>query len=95
MLVAIAVSKIAIVTFITEIEGTTLKTYRKCMLWGPVILNTLFTIAIVPLIWLQCDPIPKLWNDEIAGACNGRQRNQEFAYLQGSMYPYSLSRLMN
>lgn len=87
MLAAIAIGKIAIVVFILEIEGSALKNSRRYILYVIAVLNTLLTIGIIPIIWLQCDPMPKLWNNEIPGSCAGRQRNEYYAYFQGSMYP--------
>lgn len=83
-LLAIAFGKTAAVTYLATIHGPRNATIKLAFLWiiGLVQLFTCF--VILGFIYSQCSPMPKLWNIEIPGNCNGRTRNVYMAYLDGS-----------
>ena len=83
-IVAITLGKIAIIAFILQIEGTTTLGKRKWVLYGFPASNLLVNIIILPIIWVQCSPTAKIWDDSLPGNCNGRLRNQLYGYFQGS-----------
>jgi hypothetical protein len=85
-IVGISLGKLTIIAFILEIEGTTTLT-RKWVLYVFAVSNIIVNIIILPIIWTQCTPTAKLWDDSIAtGNCNGRRRNQLYGYFQGSKF---------
>jgi hypothetical protein len=46
--------------------------------------TVLFNAITSILIFAQCSPAAKLWDDDLAGSCNKRSLNQDFAFFQGS-----------
>ena len=79
---AITLGKMAIIAFILQIEGTTTLGKRKWTLYFFAASNLLVNIIILPIIWVQCTPTAKMWNEAIPGNCNGRLRNQLYGYFQ-------------
>lgn len=53
-------------------------------LWTLAGSNLVINTITVGFILGQCSPVNKLWDDDVAGSCNGRLRNQHLAYFQGS-----------
>ena len=84
-LVGISLGKIAIIAFILQIEGRSLKPYRKRFLYFLAITNTILIVAIIPVIWIQCIPAQAIWDVSVVGDCNGRRRNKLLSYFVGSM----------
>lgn len=80
---AIALGKLAIVAFLQQIHGPEHRG-RVLMLWGVAISNLLINSITIGMIYTQCSPRRRLWNDAIPGSCDGRRRNQTTAYFQGS-----------
>jgi hypothetical protein len=90
---AITTGKLAIIAFIMQIEDSTVQGARKWVLWVFVALNVISNIFIlIPIIWVQCTPTAKIWNNELPGDCAGRTRNQHYGYFQGSMQHQSLAK---
>lgn len=83
---SIAFGKIAIIVFILQFEPAWLQNRRTWVLYVLGGLTILASIAIIPIIWTQCTPTTKIWNDTIPGSCNGRVVNEKFAYFLGSEY---------
>ncbi|KAJ5289221.1 hypothetical protein N7478_002251 [Penicillium angulare] len=82
-IIATATGKLAIVAFLQQIHG--LESRKKVIfLWGVGLSNLVVNFITIALIWTQCDPSAKLWNGELPGNCDGRTRNQQVAYFQGS-----------
>lgn len=83
-IVGISLGKLTIIAFILQIEGTTTLT-RKWVLYFFAASNIVVNIIILPIIWTQCTPTAKIWDDSITtGNCNGRRTNQLYGYFQGS-----------
>lgn len=40
----------------------------------------------VPLIFLACEPVRKLWNLTISAQCRGEHRDYVFAFLNGGEF---------
>ncbi|KAI9730960.1 MAG: hypothetical protein M1818_008035 [Claussenomyces sp. TS43310] len=83
-IVAIALGKIAIIVFILQIEGSSVKGRRKYILYIFAVSNIIINIIILPIIWCQCSPTAKVWNNSLPGNCAGRKRNELYGYFQGS-----------
>lgn len=81
-LVAIGLSKIAIVVFLLRIEGFHTPT-RTFFLWFIAGSNLVVNCIAAILALVQCSPIQKLWNEGIPGECSARKRVQIFGYVQG------------
>lgn len=81
---AIALGKIAIIAFILQIEGSTTLGRRKWVLYFFAASNIVVNIIILPIIWVQCTPTAKMWDESLPGNCEGRLRNQLYGYFQGS-----------
>jgi hypothetical protein len=83
-IIAIALGKLAIIAFILQIEGSALGR-RKWVLYSFAASNIVVNIPILPIIWVQCTPTAKMWDNALEGNCNGRLRNELYGYFQGSM----------
>ncbi|OOQ84700.1 hypothetical protein PEBR_29028 [Penicillium brasilianum] len=80
---AIGMGKLALVAFLQQIHGPDHRG-RVAFLWGVAISNLILNCITISIIMTQCSPRGKLWNDDLAGTCDGRIRNQNMAYFQGS-----------
>jgi hypothetical protein len=81
---SIALGKLAIISFILQIEGTSQGSKRKWILYVFAVSNVLVNVIIIPIIWVQCTPTAKMWDEALEGNCRGRARNQTYGYFQGS-----------
>lgn len=82
---AIAFGKLAIVAFLQQIHGP--EDRRKAIfLWVVALSNLVINGITVGMIMTQCSPREKLWNQTLPGTCDGRLRNQNTAYFQGSTF---------
>jgi hypothetical protein len=79
----IALGKMAIIVFILQVEDRA-KTSRKWILYALAASNMIVNIIIIPIIWVQCTPTTKIWDESVPGDCAGRERNQIYGYFQGS-----------
>lgn len=86
---AIAFGKLAIVAFLQQIHGPEDK-YKVIFLWTIALSNLVINTITVGMILGQCTPVQKLWDESLPGTCDGRLRNQNCAYFQGSMSSYSI-----
>jgi hypothetical protein len=82
-IVSIACGKLTIIVFILQFERAAMNR-RIWILYVIAILTILINIAILPIIWTQCTPTAKIWNNDIPGNCAGRMINEKFGYFQGS-----------
>jgi hypothetical protein len=80
---AIALGKLAIVAFLEQIHGPEDRG-KVIFLWAVAGSNLVINTITVGMILSQCSPLPKLWDERVPGTCNGRLRNQNCAYFQGS-----------
>ena len=76
--------KIAVITYLNVIQGPSHTKTKRTFLWTLGSLQIASIIVIITLILTQCSPLQKLWNERLPGTCNGRIRNQRFAFFQGS-----------
>ncbi|KUJ10332.1 uncharacterized protein LY89DRAFT_723577 [Mollisia scopiformis] len=84
-IVSIALGKLAIIALILQIEGTSTTAHkRKWVLWAFVASNVIVNIIIIPIVWTQCSPTAKMWDNSLEGDCNGRERNKLYGFFQGS-----------
>lgn len=82
---ATGTGKLALVAFLRQIHGPEHRR-RVTFLWGVAISNLILNCITIGMIMTQCSPRDKLWIDSLEGTCNGRLRNQNMAYFQGSEY---------
>ncbi|KAF2094321.1 hypothetical protein NA57DRAFT_80728 [Rhizodiscina lignyota] len=82
-----ALGKVAIIAFLLQFRGP--HDGRPWVLWGIAASNVLFNGLTILFILLQCDPLQKLFDKRIHGTCNGLERNQHFAFFQGSWSSFS------
>lgn len=82
---AIGTGKLALVAFLQQIHGPEHRG-RVTFLWGVAISNLILNCITIGMIMTQCSPRAKLWDSDLAGTCDGRLRNQNMAYFQGSQY---------
>ncbi|KAE8450523.1 hypothetical protein EG329_006254 [Mollisiaceae sp. DMI_Dod_QoI] len=83
-IVSIALGKVAIIALILQIEGTSKASRRKWILWVFLASNAVVNIIIIPIVWTQCSPTAKMWDNSLDGNCNGRERNKLYGFFQGS-----------
>ncbi|TKA82831.1 hypothetical protein B0A55_01071 [Friedmanniomyces simplex] len=79
----IAFAKIAIVSFLLMIQGSTYPRLRYFLhfVW---VTNLLLSINQVVLITQQCKEMPKFWDNTIPGNCDLRATISKIGFLQGS-----------
>ena len=82
-LFANSLGKLAVVAYLTTIHGPTNATLKLSFIWSVGASQFISVVVCITLIFLQCTPLPKLWNEGLEGTCDGRLRNQNFAYFQG------------
>lgn len=76
--------KIAVISYLATIHGPKHLRSKLAFLWSLSLLQVVSIIILIAFILAQCSPLQKLWNDTIPGTCNGRIRNQNFGFFQGS-----------
>lgn len=85
-LFAIGVGKLAIVSFLTRVQGYQTR-LRAIALWTLAASNLLVNIITAILIIVQCSPVERLWDAQVPGQCPGRTRIQIFGFFQGKSAP--------
>ncbi len=83
-LLANTTGKIAVGIYLMTFSGTSNAKAKRAFLWTLCGLQAASIIVLIAFILAQCSPLPKLWNEAIPGTCNGRTRNRNFAFFQGS-----------
>ncbi|KAL2057154.1 hypothetical protein ABVK25_002893 [Lepraria finkii] len=81
--------KLAVITYLATIHGPSHPRSKLAFLWSLSSLQVASVIIIIAFILAQCSPLQKLWNEAIPGTCNGRIRNQNFAFFQGSLSAFT------
>ncbi|OGM39521.1 hypothetical protein ABOM_011943 [Aspergillus bombycis] len=84
-LIGIGLGKVALVAFIEHLQKYERKS-KRAFLWFIAGSNLIVNVVAAILVFLQCSPAKKLWDEQIPGRCPGRRRVQIFGYIQG---PYS------
>ncbi len=80
-LLANTISKLAFITLLAKFKRS--KARITC-LWTLGLLQVTSVVVLIAFILTQCSPVHKLWNEGTPGTCNGRIRNEHFAFFQGS-----------
>lgn len=80
---AIGLGKLAIVAFLQQIHGPEGRG-KIIALWALAASNFVINAITVGMVLSQCTPLQKLWDESLPGTCDGRRRNQNCAYFQGS-----------
>lgn len=85
-LLAIAASmlgKLAIIAFLIQVRGR--RTEKPWLLIVLAVLIAAINIAVLGTILGQCQPMRKLWDDQVEGTCDpGRLMNQNYSFFQAS-----------
>ncbi|KAL9002989.1 MAG: hypothetical protein Q9188_004107 [Gyalolechia gomerana] len=84
-LLANTVGKIAIAALLVTLHGPRFAKAKTIFIWTLAGLQVFIVLIAISLIYAQCRPVSKLWRDDLAGTCDGRVRNQNFAYVQGGV----------
>ncbi|KAE8319887.1 hypothetical protein BDV41DRAFT_570805 [Aspergillus transmontanensis] len=84
-LIAIGLGKVALVAFIDHLQKHEAKS-KRAFLWFIAGSNFIVNMIAAILVFVQCSPAKKLWDERIPGRCPGRKRVQTFGYIQA---PYS------
>ena len=95
IIISFTLGKIAIIAFILRIEGISIKPCKKRFLYFIAISTTMVNIAMIVIIWTQCDPVHKTWNNFIPGKCSGRKTVELYGYFHGSKDPLLLHSSMS
>ena len=85
-ILALGLGKLAIISYLIIVQGDTLKVkpFRKWFMYFMAYTNVFVCVGITPLLWNQCQPAAKLWDESLEGHCFGRRRYQIFAYFWSS-----------
>ncbi|KAB8267473.1 hypothetical protein BDV30DRAFT_37798 [Aspergillus minisclerotigenes] len=81
-LIAIGLGKVALVAFIDHLQKHEAKS-KRAFLWFIAGSNFIVNMIAAILVFVQCSPAKKLWDEKIPGRCPGRKRVQTFGYIQG------------
>lgn len=82
-IIATALGKITVILFILQTEHQT-KQVRKLFLYFLGVGLLIINIVILGLIWTQCTPTAKMWDNSVVGSCAGRPTEQKVSLFQGS-----------
>ena len=85
VITAITLGKIAIIAFIQQIEGVSMNPNNRRFLYFVGASSAAVSAVMIAILWIQCSPTQKLWNNNISGSCNLRRLNELFGYFAGSM----------
>ncbi|KAL8651017.1 MAG: hypothetical protein Q9226_004900 [Calogaya cf. arnoldii] len=84
-LLANASGKLAIATLLVTLHGPKFAKAKSIFIWTLVATQTVIVIIAIAMIYAQCVPVEKLWKVSRRGKCDGRARNEKWAYLQGGV----------
>ena len=90
----IGFGKIAVIAFLLRIQDRAHSTKNSVLVWILYfngVINFILNVDQMILILLQCDPVPKLWNQQLSGSCNHIQRTNNVAYFQGGKTPGTIA----
>lgn len=82
-LLANTTGKVSIAALLVTLHGPKYAKSKTIFIWTLAAISTIFVIIAIVMIYAQCSPVAKLWNESLLGNCDGRIRNQNFAYVQG------------
>ncbi|KAL8851759.1 MAG: hypothetical protein Q9221_003369 [Calogaya cf. arnoldii] len=84
-LLANASGKLAIATLLVTLHGPKFAKVKSIFIWTLVATQTVIVIIAIAMIYAQCVPVEILWKVSRPGKCDGRERNEKWAYLQGAV----------
>ncbi|KAL8933608.1 MAG: hypothetical protein Q9211_005685 [Gyalolechia sp. 1 TL-2023] len=84
-LLANTAGKVAIAALLVTLHGPRFAKAKTISIWTLAGLQVFIVLIAIALIYAQCTPVPKLWRNDLAGTCDGRVRNNNFAYVQGGV----------
>lgn len=82
-LLANTAGKVSIAALLVTLHGPKYAKSKTIFIWTLAAISTIFVIIAIVMIYVQCSPVAKLWHESLPGSCDGRMRNQTFAYVQG------------
>ncbi|KAL8724712.1 MAG: hypothetical protein Q9166_007800 [cf. Caloplaca sp. 2 TL-2023] len=84
-LLANASGKLAIATLLVTLHGPKFAKAKSIFIWTLAGTQTTIVVIAIAMIYAQCKPVQKLWKVSLPGVCDGRERNEGWAYLQGGV----------
>ncbi|KAL8811299.1 MAG: hypothetical protein Q9200_001910 [Gallowayella weberi] len=84
-LLANASGKLAIATLLVTLHGPKFAKAKSIFIWTLAATQTTIVVIAIAMIYAQCKPVQKLWKVMSPGVCDGRDRNEKWAYLQGGV----------
>jgi len=81
--ITVCLGKNSIIAFILELQGNAVQPRQKWFLGSLAVCNFILSLASLPVIWTQCFPVNKLWDNNINGYCRARP-NLIYSYCEGS-----------
>ncbi|KAI4139107.1 MAG: hypothetical protein L6R39_006464 [Caloplaca ligustica] len=84
-LLANTAGKVAIAALLVTLHGPKFARAKTIFIWTLAGIQSIVVVIAIALIYAQCNPVAKLWRTYLPGTCNGRGRNQNFAYVQGGI----------
>ncbi|KAL8734428.1 MAG: hypothetical protein Q9181_003208 [Wetmoreana brouardii] len=82
-LVANTTGKISIAALLVTLHGPRYARTKSIFIWSLATVQSIICVIGIAMIYAQCNPVAKLWQDPSPENCHGRTRNQNFAYAQG------------
>ncbi|KAL9599084.1 MAG: hypothetical protein Q9179_003688 [Wetmoreana sp. 5 TL-2023] len=82
-LVANTVGKFSIAALLVTLHGPRYARTKSIFIWSLAAVQSIICVIGIAMIYAQCNPVAKLWQDPSPKNCPGRTRNQNFAYAQG------------
>lgn len=82
-MVCMVIARIAVITVLVSLQHRT-GSKSKYLLYGVGALQFSINITEIGLIFGQCTPVEKLWDQKIQGACDGIIICSQVGFAQGS-----------
>lgn len=83
----LVIARIAVIAFLLSIQSGTWSRGRY-FLYAVGATQAIINIIEVGLIFKQCSPTAKLWDNDLPGTCDGIIICSKVGYAQGSMCPW-------
>ena len=75
-------AKVAVIAYLATIHGPSYARLKRAFIWIASIIQIAAVLVLIIVIFLQCQPVARLWNESLPGSCTGRLRNENYAYFQ-------------
>ncbi|PNS15652.1 hypothetical protein CAC42_4104 [Sphaceloma murrayae] len=85
---ALTTGKLAIIALYLQVAQAAARRERY-FLWIMTMVVVASAIGQITLLYMQCDPLPRLWSKEIPGSCAGVLVSTRFGYFQGAFSAFT------